>query len=165
MKMKQITLSILALAGMAASNMSTAASFQDETTTSATISFSSPSGPITLKITPRSDLTSGTDDGSKRLASVSVKSSDNTQKLGVRWSPSNTNQVINNYSAKITNENGHILYAAINTAGLMQTSVGNDLYFVNDNGGPIATDILSDGPQEIMPGNYVVTLDASSYIS
>nr|WP_168445062.1 hypothetical protein [Enterobacter asburiae] len=146
--------------------MSTAASFQDETTSSATISFSSPSGPLTLKITPRSDLTSGIVEGGKRLASVSVKSSDNTQKLGVRWSPSNTNQVIDNYAVKVTNENGHILFARLNDGGLIQTPVGNDSYFVNLNGGAIATDIVTqEGSQEIMPGNYVVTLDASSYIA
>ncbi|AZV03707.1 hypothetical protein ELK40_00605 (plasmid) [Enterobacter sp. N18-03635] len=163
--MKKITLSILAIAGMAASNMSTAASFQDETTTSSTISFSSPTGPITLKITPRTDLTSGDYQESKRLASISVKSTDNTQNLGIRWSPSNTNQILlnNNYTAKIINENGDILYASFNIDGLTETNIGNDTYFVKNSAGGIATDIISEGQQNIVPGNYVVTFDASSY--
>lgn len=165
MKMKKITLSILAMAGMAASNMSTAASFQDQTTTSSTISFSSPTGPITLKITPRTDLTSGDNEEGKRFASVSVKSTDNTQQLGIRWSTSNTNQILlnTNYSAKIINENGDTLYAKFNTDGLVETHIGNDIYFVKPSGGAMATDIVSEGAQNIVPGNYVVTLDASSY--
>ncbi|WP_143346274.1 hypothetical protein [Enterobacter asburiae] len=163
--MKKITLSILAMAGMAASNMSTAASFQDQTTTSSTISFSSPTGPITLKITPRTDLTSGDNEEGKRFASVSVKSTDNTQQLGIRWSTSNTNQILlnTNYSAKIINENGDTLYAKFNTDGLVETHIGNDIYFVKPSGGAMATDIVSEGAQNIVPGNYVVTLDASSY--
>nr|BBI97888.1 hypothetical protein MRY18106EAS_P0880 [Enterobacter asburiae] len=144
-----------------------AADFSDRQVIEADLTYARQLNKVKLKLSQIKNLSAGQNiQAGTKIANLSVISEYPAQ-LGFRWSDKIYQSIQENGRIvqvnHVSEPNTYVTLAFAEKQGVSPITEGTDTFFVSDVAGNLTNDIVLAANQDIMPGSYLIAVDAAVY--